>query len=137
MNIEATRALIQEANDHIERLASALPEALQPPLRAGELEDPRMSLLVRLTRALEATLPQPGVKYRVVRAGDDDPKEGELVRSKWTGAKGAVWRIERVEQRHAPRVRPPHRPYLHVVSLNSGRRDERHAANFVIVEEAS
>lgn len=71
--------------------------------------------------------------YRKVRPADENPQPGELVRSKWSHS-GAVWEIERVEHRKYAEASKPHLR-LFIRSLTSGRRDDRHAANLIIVKE--
>jgi len=122
--------LVAEAREHIDHLCEGLPEPLASSVRAGVTEDRRLSLLVRLTDALEATIPRAGVKYATVRSADDNPQVGELVQSKFSSS-GVVWRIESVQPIPAGRRRTFE---LDVVSLSSGRSAVRYASNLLIVE---
>lgn len=72
-------------------------------------------------------------KYVKVREATQSPQPGELVRSKWSH-NGAIWEIVGVEQRRYSTSSKPHLR-LFIRSLTSGRSDDRHAGNLIIVKE--
>lgn len=125
--------LIAEARQYVGSVLSSIPASLAATYQAGEGSDTTLGLLGRLADALEAASPPPAAKYRVVRPADDEPRVGELARTKWGSPRSAaVWRIERVEK--LPNYGRRERRNLHLVSLSSARRDTRLAHNMEIVE---
>jgi hypothetical protein len=128
--MQDNEALVAQARAHIDSIADAAPYEIANLIRTGMIADPRISLLVRLTNALAATLPKKGARYRTVRPAIDDPEVGELVQSKFGPASAAVWRIERTK-------RLPGRNGdidLFVRSLSSHKGGTRRASSMLIVE---
>src|SRR5690606_22301602 len=57
---EDVQALVEKARGHITQLLLGIPESLHASVWRGEQSDPRVSLIARLTAALEAAYSQKG-----------------------------------------------------------------------------
>lgn len=55
---EDVQTLVDEARENVESAARGVPDSQAARLRAGIADDPRLALIVRLTRALEAAYSQ-------------------------------------------------------------------------------
>lgn len=73
-------------------------------------------------------------KYRRV-SDADNAKVGDLVRSKWGGSSGAVWRV--VKRTEVTQYNRRNRGMLELESVTSGRTDERFSNDLDVVEVVS
>jgi hypothetical protein len=87
--------LIAEARANIEHLAKGIPGSMADRVRAGEADDPRVSLIVRLADALEAAEVRAEQLARLHEVANDAREQLEV----------AIAEYEKLEQRYAQLAR--------------------------------
>jgi hypothetical protein len=95
MNKQECATVLAEARANIEHLAKGIPGSMADRVRAGEADDPRVSLIVRLADALEAAEVRAEQLARLHEVANDAREQLEV----------AIAEYEKLEQRYAQLAR--------------------------------